>query len=114
MKSKLVGFVLGMVVGALIFGSFALAASEFRTLSAEYRDIVIEIDQVAIEPKDVNGRVVEPFIYDGTTYVPARAISEALGKVVSWEPETNTVVIVTPSDEVPEEVVEVEPEIPEE
>jgi len=101
MRSKLVGFALGIIVGALIFGSFALAAGiEFRTLSAEFRDIVVEIDGVAIEPKDVNGKVVEPFIVEGTTYVPARAISEALGKVVSWVPETNTVVIAEPSEDV--------------
>jgi len=107
MRSKLVGFALGIIVGALIFGSFALAAGiEFKTLSAEFRDIVIEIDGVAIEPKDVNGKEVEPFIVDGTTYVPARAISEALGKAVSWVPETNTVVIEDPSDEVVEECEE--------
>jgi len=106
MKSKLVGFLVGAVIGALIFGSFALAAGiEFRQLSAEFRDIIIEIDDVPIEPKDVNGKVVEPFIVDGTTYVPARAIAEALGKAVSWVPETNTVVIADPSEDVTEEEV---------
>lgn len=29
---------------------------------------------VKIEPKDATGETVEPFIYNGTTYLPVRAI----------------------------------------
>ena len=46
---------------------------------------------MVIEPKDVNGNVVEPFIIDGTTYLPVRAICNALGLKVNWNSETNTV-----------------------
>ena len=33
----------------------------------------------------------EPFIYNGTTYLPIRAVGEAVGKQVSWDGRTNTV-----------------------
>ena len=42
---------------------------------------------------DVNGNPVSGFVYDGTTYVPARAISEANGKDVTWDQQTGTVYI---------------------
>lgn len=35
-------------------------------------------------PKDVNGNEVSPFVYNGTTYVPIRAITTALGADVSY------------------------------
>lgn len=51
------------------------------------------LDGQAITPKDVTGKVVEPFISDGATYVPVRAIGEALGREVSWDGTANTVYI---------------------
>ena len=38
-----------------------------------------------IDPKDANGQTVEPFIYNGTTYLPVRAVGTAIGKDVSWD-----------------------------
>ena len=56
-----------------------------------YRDIQIKVNGSQITPKDANGNVVEPFIIDGTTYLPVRAIGDALGLEVGWNGETNTV-----------------------
>ena len=64
-----------------------------QTKTATYRDIKITIDGNEISPKDANGNIVEPFIIDGTTYLPVRAIAEALGLSVAWEDQTNTVVL---------------------
>ena len=36
---------------------------------------------------------MEPFIYNGTTFLPVRAISEALGKEVEWDGPTSSVYI---------------------
>lgn len=55
--------------------------------------IKIVINGTLTEPKDVNGKVVNPFLIDGTTYVPIRAITEALGKKIDWNGETKTVYI---------------------
>ena len=53
-------------------------------------------------PKDVNGNIIEPFIVDGTTYLPIRAISEALNKEVLWDSESNAVRVFTKSESVTE------------
>lgn len=44
-----------------------------------------------LEMTDVNGNPVDAFVYGGTTYLPARAISEANGNTVSWDGETGRV-----------------------
>ena len=64
-----------------------------KMLEAHYNDIKIEINGVTAETKDVNGNSAEPFIVDGTTYLPVRAIAQALGKNVSWDGDTATVII---------------------
>jgi hypothetical protein len=46
-----------------------------------------------ITPRDGQGNVVEPFIHNGTTFLPARAIAEALGQTVEWDGATQTVYI---------------------
>ncbi len=38
----------------------------------------------------------EPFIYNGTTYLPVRAVGEAVGKEVAWDNDTKTVTLTTP------------------
>ncbi|MBQ9976669.1 MAG: hypothetical protein IJP16_09160 [Clostridia bacterium] len=48
----------------------------------DYNDIKICIDGNYITPKDAGGNVVEPFIINGTTYLPVRAVASALGKEV--------------------------------
>ena len=62
-----------------------------------YRDINIVIDGKTITPTDTDGNVVEPFIIDGTTYLPVRAVSEAVDCGVDWDGETNTVIITSGS-----------------
>ncbi len=63
------------------------------TKTLHYRDIKLYINQQLVVPKDVNGNVVEPFLIEGTTYLPVRAVSEALGKVVEWDGENKRVLI---------------------
>jgi hypothetical protein len=90
-------FVIGVLCGALMFGgiSAAFAASGAKTISASYGDIKIYVNQNRIEPRDANGNAVEPFISDGTTYLPVRAVAEALGQEVSWDGDTKSVYIGT-------------------
>jgi hypothetical protein len=46
-----------------------------------------------LEPKDANGNPVEAFMYNGTTYLPVRAISSAFDKSIVWDGETSGVYI---------------------
>lgn len=77
-------FVMGIVPSAL--------AAAYKTISV-FPGVSIYIDDQKLDPRDVNGNPVDVFIYNGTTYLPARAISEALGKTVLWDGATDSVYI---------------------
>lgn len=51
----------------------------------------IVIDGVSRTFYDVDGRKVDPLLYDGSIYLPIRAIGEIMGKTVSWDGTTETV-----------------------
>jgi hypothetical protein len=65
----------------------------YRNLSAAYSDIEIVLNGGLLTPKDVNGKIVDPFIVNGTTYLPVRAISEGLGLNVEWDGNNKTVLV---------------------
>ena len=85
-----------MLAAALVLGAATVSVAATVTkkqLTAEYSGIQITLDGQKIEPKDANGATVEPFIVDGTTYLPVRALSNALGLDVSWDQATQTVIL---------------------
>ena len=103
-KSKML--IIGIIIGALLaIPLTALARWGQENLVVDYSDIKININGSQITPRDVTGRIVEPFIYEGTTFLPVRAISEALDKNVTWDGNTKTVYVldkgtyVSPTDE---------------
>ncbi len=93
MKINFKSFVIGAIAGVMIAGSsvFAITGAVQKTL--EYNDIKITLNGQEISPTDANGAYVEPFTIDGTTYLPVRAIGNALGLSVNWDDETKTVVL---------------------
>ena len=92
-KKNFKGFLAGMLAMALLTAAAGVFASRSETISAVYNNIKIAIDGVLLEPKDVNGVEIEPFIHNGTTYLPVRAIGEAFRKEVNWDSESVTVFI---------------------
>lgn len=84
------------VVLILAILATGVTAATSRKADLYYRDIKITLDGQTITPKDANGAIVDPFIIDGTTYLPVRAVSEALGLNVSWDDATSTVVLQSP------------------
>lgn len=91
MKKRLQGLVAGLLAGITVSTCIAFAKTGTETFDAIYKDIKIYVDGVKIEPKDANGNTVEPFIYNGTTYLPVRAVGEAVDKTVTWDGKTNSV-----------------------
>ncbi|MCL2815637.1 MAG: stalk domain-containing protein [Oscillospiraceae bacterium] len=83
------------------------ASSGFQSAQIYYNNIKIVIDGEEITPKDALGNTVDPFIMDGTTYLPVRAVSKALGMDVRWEESTYTVFL-TSSVEPDDKPVEIE------
>lgn len=85
MKEKLKGVAIGLLMGALLTGGISYAANRAETIEVLYDNIKIFIDGEELDPRDGNGQKVEPFIYNGTTYLPVRAVGQAVGKSVEWD-----------------------------
>lgn len=63
----------------------ALASTVITKIEAELRpDFTIEVDGKEQVFKDAQGNIVYPILYDGTTYLPVRAVGELMGKTVYW------------------------------
>lgn len=61
------------------------AATIVQNIQAELRpDFTVVIDGTERTFKNVNGEVVDPILYNGSTYLPIRAIGEIMGKEVTW------------------------------
>lgn len=87
--------------------SAALAASLMLSgISAMASGINITIDNEEFIPKNALGEVVEPFIENGSTFLPVRAMGEAVGKEVSFDAENYAVYI---GEKPTKEAVEKEP-----
>ena len=58
-----------------------------------YTGVNVYVDDVKIEPQDEHGNPVEVFSYNGTTYLPVRALSKAFGKPIQWDGKTLSVYV---------------------
>lgn len=87
--------ILLMAVMAIALGLSVSASSGEKDATLYYRDIKITLNGKEIVPVDASGNPVEPFIIDGTTYLPVRAVAGALGLEVGWDGSTSTVLLGT-------------------
>lgn len=102
MKKFILGFIAGGIICATITG-FATEAWQNITVLPNTIKVV------------VNGKEVQAdnFLYNDTTYLPIRAVSEALGKDVQYDAETSTAIISNETDTVtPEPTMPALSEIP--
>lgn len=90
MNKRIQGIIVGLLLG-IIASTTVLAANTTTWHGVLAEGISIVIDGQKINPKDGNGDKVEPIIYNGTTYLPVRAVATALGKAVYWDGPTYTV-----------------------
>lgn len=91
MKKYVIGFTTGLLVGTMTVGAFAATGSQ--NIRATYKNIKVAVNNTVVSLKDAQGRTVEPFVYNGTTYLPVRGVATALGQQVSWDASTNTVYV---------------------
>jgi len=98
MKQRIQGMVVGSILTVLLFSATSILASDsIRNISVTFRNIRLVVNGQLTTPRDGVGNIVEPFIFEGTTYLPVRAVGEALGMNVSWNSATSTVYISTPT-----------------
>jgi hypothetical protein len=83
-------------VAALMMGTTVFAASYQKTITVTYNDLKIIVDGNEVVPKDANGNEVQPFSFEGTNYLPLRALANSFGypnEDIEYDQETNTVYI---------------------
>ncbi len=91
MKKALKNYCLGFLTATILMSGIAYAANTTTLYNVIANGIKIVIDGQKINPTDANGKTVEPIIYNGTTYLPVRAVANALGKAVYWDGPNYTV-----------------------
>ncbi|NMI04563.1 hypothetical protein HF638_11275 [Paenibacillus sp. SZ31] len=93
MKKKVV---LGLMVGtlALGIGTGALAATGLEPIKAYLNSkITLKMNGAKVTAKDANGKTVLPITYNGTTYLPVRAVGSLLGTEITYDSATSSVLI---------------------
>jgi len=80
-------FILGVLVAFILGSGIAFASTGTKAIDVVYNNIKLIIDGVEKKPSQ------EPFIYNGTTFVPLRFVSEALDKNVIWDGENKKIYI---------------------
>jgi len=91
MKKSLKGFIVGFLVCALLSATTVAFGAGGTMKELFYNGIKIFVDGAEFKPTDGNGNAVAPFIMDGSTYLPVRAVSNALGVDVQWDGATQSV-----------------------
>ena len=79
---RLKDFTAGAILTAVVVGGVTVGYAKVAQTSIP---VTVDGKQLVTEK--------EPFIYDGTTYLPVRAVGEAVGKTVGWDGKTNTVTL---------------------
>ena len=70
-----------------------------RQIAAElHPEYTITVDGTARTFSNANGKAVYPLLYNGSIYLPIRAIGQLMGKTVSWNGTSSTVTLTGGSD----------------
>ncbi len=93
MKKRVIALVLVLVLAMGL--CIPAAAAYTQNVAINYRGIKLVLNGERIVPCDGAGNTVEPFIMasNGTTYLPLRAVAQALGLNVQWDGAANTVTL---------------------
>lgn len=84
---RLKDMIFGAVVASMVLcsGTVAFAKVANTSIPVSFSNIKIIVDGKQLSTSK------EPFTYNGTTYLPVRAVAEAVGKDVTWDGTTKTV-----------------------
>lgn len=92
-KGTIKGFISGVCVTAVLTSGLAAFALKNQTINVATEGIKVYWDGVERELTNVNGDKVEPLLWEGSVYVPIRAMSNLAGKPVDWDGENYAVIV---------------------
>lgn len=87
MKKRIKDLVMGFLIGCLLMSATPVLANTVL----QKIDVALNTIKVEVNGENLNANNI---LYNGTTYLPMRAIAEAVGKEVQWEQETMTASII--------------------
>lgn len=91
------GFLAGFLTCALMIGMIGTAMAAYtKTETLHFNGIKLTLDGQPVAVTDSTGAPTEPFIINGTTYLPVANIARLLGLTVGWDGATQTVSLTTP------------------
>lgn len=90
-KQSMMGFVSGILVSVLLAGAVLPAVAAGTSIWVD-SGVKVYVNDIPIDAGDTHGNP-DAFIYNGTTYVAAAAVSKSLGENVKWEGSTKSVYI---------------------
>lgn len=86
-RKKVISVLITTLILVGSFGAFSYGNTISKTLEAWYGTVRIIVDGENVTHK------VEPFVVDGTTYIPLRVVAETFNKNVEWNASTSTATI---------------------
>ncbi|SFF01146.1 Copper amine oxidase N-terminal domain-containing protein [Paenibacillus algorifonticola] len=91
MKKLTIAVVLGTtIVASMATGAYG--ATKLQEIKAYLnKDIAFKVDGKPVQLRDGNNNTVVPISYKGTTYLPVRSISDALGVAVDYDSKTQMI-----------------------
>ena len=92
-KQKLNYFLSGMMAALLMVSLIVPGFAVYSKNVTVFPGVNIFVNDQKINPTDAKGNPVEAFIYEGTTYLPIRAVSQALDLPIQWEGTSKSVYI---------------------
>ena len=85
MKQRLQGMVIGILTTVLLLGTVTAFAADTRTIEATFGNFRTYLFDQEFTVRNTQGEVLQPFMYNGSLYLPAEAILHAMGDNASWD-----------------------------
>src|SRR5665647_1213824 len=85
-----------LLVSVFTIGAFtgASADTKLKEITAYINNSInIKLNGNQFIPSDSKGNKISPIIYNGTSYLPVRSLSQALGLAVKYDESTSTIIL---------------------